>query len=171
MELNKTLESCRVKEGAFASPEGAEWGLFLVPLSALGLGQAYSVEQWWVRCLVDDGRASQDHPGAEATGWEHVSVSVRERHSGDYRMPSWDVMARVKDLFFSPHETVVQYHPAKADYVNQHGSVLHLWRPVDGELPTPPPECVGTPNASQAPGTEPTRPASAPEADVESSMD
>lgn len=65
-------------------------------------------------------------------GWDHVSVSLPDR------CPTWDEMCAIKDLFFEPDEWVVQYHPAKADYVNHHPHVLHLWRPHGVELPRPP---------------------------------
>ena len=35
-------------------------------------------------------------------------------------------------------ETVVQYHPPKSDYVNNHPYCLHLWRPHSQEIPRPP---------------------------------
>ena len=47
-------------------------------------------------------------------------------------------MCFIKDLFFNEDETVVQYHPAKSDYVNNNPYVLHLWRPTDQDIPQPP---------------------------------
>lgn len=69
---------------------------------------------------------------AEGMGWEHVSVSTRER------APTWDEMCAVKALFWSPEDTVVQYHPPESQYVNVHPHCLHLWRPIGVELPAPP---------------------------------
>lgn len=68
----------------------------------------------------------------EDTGWEHVSVSLRNR------CPNWLEMCEVKDLFWLPEETVIQYHPASSAYVNTHPYCLHLWRPVSLALPLPP---------------------------------
>lgn len=65
-------------------------------------------------------------------GWEHVSVSWQQK------CPVWGEMVRVKQLFWEPHETVVQYHPAASEYRNLHPYCLHLWRPTDAELPVPP---------------------------------
>lgn len=65
-------------------------------------------------------------------GWEHVSVSHRNR------CPRWDEMCWVKDEFWGPDEWVMQYHPAVKDYVNNHPFCLHLWRPMDGKFPVPP---------------------------------
>jgi len=65
-------------------------------------------------------------------GWEHVSVS------NGHHIPSWKVMSTVKDLFFEEWETVMQLHPAKQDYVNDHNNCLHLWRPLNERIPLPP---------------------------------
>lgn len=67
-------------------------------------------------------------------GWDHVSVSV----DGSTDTPTWEEMAWVKDLFFEPHETVIQYHPAAERYINIHQGCLHLWRPQNEQLPVPP---------------------------------
>jgi hypothetical protein len=71
--------------------------------------------------------------------FEHVSVSVN--HSIK-RIPTWDEMNWVKDLFWEPEELVVQYHPPKSQYVNRNPWVLHLWKPVGVEIPLPPMVCV-----------------------------
>lgn len=70
-------------------------------------------------------------------GWDHVSVSFPNR------CPSWDEMCQIKDMFFDEDECVVQYHPAKKDYVNRHPYCLHLWRPQGVEIVTPPKILVG----------------------------
>lgn len=70
-------------------------------------------------------------------GWEHISVS-NEKH-----IPSWRVMSKIKDLFFNDDEVVVEFHPAKKDYINNHNNCLHLWRYLDAEIPTPPSIFVG----------------------------
>ena len=74
-------------------------------------------------------------------GWEHVSVRV-VTENGD-RTPSWDTMNYVKNLWWKPTECVLQFHPPQAQYVNNHPNVLHLWRPVDVEIPVPPAMFVG----------------------------
>lgn len=65
-------------------------------------------------------------------GWDHVSVSR------DDRCPTWDEMCWIKDTFFKDAEVVMQLHPAKEHYVNYHPFCLHLWRPHDQPIPTPP---------------------------------
>lgn len=75
--------------------------------------------------------------GAGIEPWEHVSVSTHRR------LPNWTEMAWVKDQFWNDDEVVIQYHPAKADYVNFHPLTLHLWRPIGVQPPTPPARLVG----------------------------
>jgi hypothetical protein len=72
-------------------------------------------------------------------GWEHVSVSLPTEH----RCLDWGEMCHVKGLFWNDDETVIQYHPAKQDYVNCHPFVLHLWKPIGIELPKPPTILIG----------------------------
>lgn len=64
--------------------------------------------------------------------WEHVSVSLRNR------TPNWAEMCFVKDAFWLPEETVLQFHPPQSQYVNLHPFCLHLWRPLDWPIILPP---------------------------------
>lgn len=70
-------------------------------------------------------------------GWDHVSVSYPSRCC------TWDEMCEVKDIFFRDDECVVQYHPAKADYINRHPYCLHIWKPQQQSIPVPPKYMVG----------------------------
>jgi len=70
-------------------------------------------------------------------GWEHVSVSAKDR------APFWGEMCFVKNLFWTEDECVVQYHPPRSDYVNFHPHCLHMWRPVSMPIPMPPSMLVG----------------------------
>lgn len=47
-------------------------------------------------------------------GWEHVSVSTPSR------LPTWDEMSFVKSLFWDDEDCVMQLHPPKSTYVNDH---------------------------------------------------
>lgn len=67
-------------------------------------------------------------------GWEHVSIAPY-KHS---YVPSWEDMCKLKDMFFYDNEWVVQFHPAKSEYVNNMPNCLHLWRPINETMPTPP---------------------------------
>ena len=44
---------------------------------------------------------------------------------------------------FGEEEAVVQIHPPKSEYVNNHQFVLHLWKPTKDALPLPPSIAVG----------------------------
>lgn len=69
---------------------------------------------------------------ADGDGWEHVSVSTKGRP------PNWDEMCYVKDLFWDAEDTVLQFHPPRSSYVNQHANCLHLWRPAGVNVTLPP---------------------------------
>ncbi len=73
---------------------------------------------------------------SDGAGWEHVSVSLI------HRVPSWEEMCRVKAIFWDDEDVVIQYHPARSNYVNHNPYVLHLWRPIDDVIPMPPVFCV-----------------------------
>ena len=62
----------------------------------------------------------------EEEGWEHVSIELMAR-----RLPTWEEMCLIKEIFWEDEEEVVQIHPRKSDYVNI-VEALHLWRPKDG---------------------------------------
>lgn len=70
-------------------------------------------------------------------GWEHASISLATRP------PTWAEMQVVKELFWRDDEWVVSYHPAREAFVENHPNCLHLWRPIDVEMPTPPGWMVG----------------------------
>lgn len=74
---------------------------------------------------------------SDGLGWEHVSISRRDR------CPTWDEMCQVKALFWDEDDCVVQYHPPKSAYINNHPFCLHLWRPIDQALPMPDSIMVG----------------------------
>lgn len=75
--------------------------------------------------------------------WEHVSVCHKNR------TPDWDEMCQIKDIFWGDEEYVVQYHPAKSVYVNNMKNCLHLWKPINQELPVPPSIYVGVKNLGE----------------------
>ena len=74
-----------------------------------------------LKCIASDGN-----------GWEHVSVSLPNR------CPNWPEMCYIKSLFWDSQDCVIQYHPPESDYVNLHKHCLHLWRPIDIDIPAPP---------------------------------
>lgn len=75
--------------------------------------------------------------GFDEDGWEHVSVSpIGSKYECDQQCPTWSQMCEVKNIFWKPKESVMQFHPAEEHYL--HGlyadtNILHLWRPRDGD--------------------------------------
>ena len=118
---NPDIEKFRVKTGPFGSNETyGNNGIFIAP----------GPRAVKLQIMASDG-----------LGWEHVSVTMAD--SNRKRCPYWDEMCFVKALFWSDDEVVVQYHPKKADYVDNHPFVLHLWRPTESEFQCPDPGLVG----------------------------
>jgi len=70
-------------------------------------------------------------------GWDHVSVSFHNR------VPTWGEMCEAKNMFFYKDEVCFQLHPAESEYVNMHPHCLHIWRPQNVSVPTPPSWMVG----------------------------
>jgi hypothetical protein len=60
-----------------------------------------------------------------------------------HRCPTWEELEHVKRLFFEPHECAMQLHVPPADHVNNHEFCLHIWRPLDVDIPRPPSVMVG----------------------------
>lgn len=86
------------------------------------------------------GRSARDALkviASDGMGFDHVSVSKR------YELPSWDEMCKIKEIFWDDEDCVMQLHPPKSEYVNNHPYCLHLWRPNDGrKIPKPERICV-----------------------------
>lgn len=81
-------------------------------------------------------------------GWEHVSVHIveatfKQPNPWQDRTPTWAEMCKIKAAFWGEEDTVIQYHPPKSEYVNNHKHTLHLWRPIGVEIPRPPKILVG----------------------------
>lgn len=72
-----------------------------------------------------------------ACGFEHLSVSTT------VKTPTWEQMCKMKDIFWNEDEVCMQLHPAKENYVNNMPYCLHIWRPINKEIPTPPNLMVG----------------------------
>lgn len=112
----KVPEQYRIKTGVFASDENYKNnGAFSVPF-----------ESYVLSVIASDGE-----------GWEHVSVSLK------HRTPNWKEMCFIKNLFWGEDECVIQYHPPKSEYINNHEFCLHLWKPIGRNIETPPNILVG----------------------------
>lgn len=77
---------------------------------------------------------------SDGAGWEHVSVSIKGYTN---LPPTWGEMCYIKDMFWGGQDVVMQLHPKLSEYINNHPGVLHLWRPIDQEIPQPPSILVG----------------------------
>lgn len=106
----------RIREGLFATTE------------ADGNNGAFNFKIWSknIAAVASDGM-----------GWEHVSVSMV------HETPCWNIMCKIKDLFWDEEDCVIQYHPPKSEYVNAHHHCLLLWRPIGIVFPRPDPIMVG----------------------------
>lgn len=117
--MNPELEKARIRTGRFASSEKDGFNGFF----------ELFVNGEQLRVIASDG-----------FGWQHVSVSKAGRPD---KVPNWDQMNRIKDLFWTKDEWACQFHPAQCEYINNHPGCLHLWRLTRERLPTPPAELTG----------------------------
>ena len=106
---------------------GATEGIFVMRMSPVGLE---------ARIIASSGE-----------GWDHVSVSFK------HRTPTWEEMETVKRLFFKPHEIAMQLHVPTSDHISFHPNCLHIWRPLDVEIPRPPAWMVGPQTVVREPMT------------------
>ena len=115
----------RLRNGQFTSDDlDGNNGCFLLTMPFYDHNSVRSKLQF--RVIASDGM-----------GWEHVSVSTK------VRCPKWEEMCIIKDMFWDETDTVIQYHPSKTDYVNNHPFCLHLWRPTKTLIPVPDSILVG----------------------------
>lgn len=114
----KTLEEIKATSNLLVCREGEDGGM----------GEIYRACKRWASVIWSTGG-----------GWDHVSVCPFDRR----HVPTWDDMCLLKYMFFRDDEVVVQYHPAKSEYVNNMPNCLHLWRSQLVTMPTPPSIMVG----------------------------
>ena len=88
-----------------------------------GLGKGLAGAFWLQLPFITLGCISSGPACDEGEGWEHISVSLRDR------CPTWTEMCVVKNIFWTEEELVLQFHPPKSEYINVHNFVLHLWKP------------------------------------------
>lgn len=126
-KIPDVLEKGRIREprGSYYPYLPGEWfGRFIVKAptkNVLALMISTGDPDTWASC------------GWPPPSFDHVSVSVL----GETRCPTWEEMCFVKELCFDDTETVVQYHPPKADNRSLHDYCLHLWRAVGVDFPRP----------------------------------
>lgn len=66
------------------------------------------------------------HEDEKVRVWVHLSVSRPTR------LPSWEDLKQVKDLFIGRDKMAFQALPPASEYVNVHQNCLHLWYCLDG---------------------------------------
>jgi hypothetical protein len=111
--------------GEYGTKRGDPFGMFIIPPSMR--------RREAIKIIATDGL----DPDSNLIPWEHVSVSLASR------CPTWEEMCFVKDLFWDPEQCVMQLHPPRSQWINNHPHCLHLWRPLNAEIPLPPPVTVG----------------------------
>ena len=79
-----------------------------------------------------DGSVNLFVIASDGVGWEHVSVSTA------LRIPTWDEMCHIMNIFWDKEATVFQFHPPQSQYVNCCKTCLHLWRQVGVKVELPP---------------------------------
>lgn len=93
-----------------------------------GHEEMFMMHSAWVK-LPDCGTCSVVW-NVEKGGYEHVSVSPKHK----FKIPTWNDMCVLKDMFFNDDEEAYQIHPKKSEYVNVVDNCLHLWKPNGHEL-------------------------------------
>lgn len=122
--LPEKVETGRIVSGPMASRR--DWGAYGAFMVQGPCGEELKI--------IASGADADDKMSG---GWEHVSISTRRRP------PNWQEMCFVKDLFWDEQECVIQFHPPRSEYVNNHPHCLHLWRPTDNHVRLPPSILVG----------------------------
>lgn len=120
-KVDPRLEQYRFHSGGWGSAPGDDFGAFRIPRPE---GEDLMI-------IASPGDAHEEIP------WEHVSISTKNR------CPHWKEMCFVKDLFWDAEDMVMQLHPPKSTWINNHPFCLHLWRPTESEIPAPPQIAVG----------------------------
>lgn len=132
----KVPNQFRIKYGSMGS---ADWignaGAFAICFAYFAKDQSYEIS------LNGDSTAFVIAADGEGTGWEHVSVHLNTPDGK--RTPDWNLMCKIKSLFWDDEDCVIQFHPPKSQYVNRHPNVLHLWRKAGTNFETPPKELIG----------------------------
>jgi hypothetical protein len=72
--------------------------------------------------VITSGNVEQD-----GKRWLHVSTAHPRR------LPSWEELREVKDIFIGRERQAVQKFPKQSEYVNIHPNCLHLWCCLDGD--------------------------------------
>lgn len=108
------------------------------PMANVGLRSGPLAQPVSLRVIAT--RGGYTGPGAdeaEMEAWDHLSASTATR------CPTWEELEFLKRLFFKPDECAMQLHVPPRDHINNHPYCLHIWRPLNFEIPRPPSIMVG----------------------------
>jgi hypothetical protein len=91
----------------------SEWGGGLAYTARLGVGAILRV--------IIEPELHEDEL------WLHLSASVTRPKA---RVPTWDELRWCKDVFIGDRKAITVF-PVRAEYVNHHPDVLHLFSPLE----------------------------------------
>ena len=132
-QVPKPLEKCRITNGAWGSDESyGMTGAFELNVST-GERRTFGRKLYVVSNCPRDNNSKKSLTVDESQ-FEHVSVSLATEEG----TPTWEEMDAVKRLFFRDDECVMQLHVPEESHINTHEGCLHLWRPLEEEIPRPP---------------------------------
>jgi len=133
-EAAPTVKLINVQDGKFHAPND-----YRVRRGEIGSDDSYGNDGAFLipSCHRDEVMTVISSDGM---GWEHVSVSLGPTSN---KCPTWQEMCQVKGLFWDEDVCVIQFHPAKKDYVNHHKGCLHMWRQIGVAITVPPKFMVG----------------------------
>jgi len=119
------IEQYRLKKGLMSSDKSYGFnGVFFIPYQDVTLK------------VICADRTTWKGSGMPGKPWEHVSVSLPDR------CPTWLEMEYVRELFWRDDETVMQLSVPRSNHINIHATCLHMWRPVNHNIPVPPKQTV-----------------------------
>lgn len=111
-----------------STKENGANGYFLIP--------HYKIDDYVFGCMISDGM-----------NWDHITVSLKpagkRKMKPIERCPTWEEMCFIKSIFWDDEEPVMQLHPPKSQWLNNHPYCLHLWAPQKTTIPLPPMLMVG----------------------------
>ncbi len=126
----KVPEESRIKNGgAYATTKlDGNNGMFLIPCKKKNKDN--TMNHYFLCVVVTDG-----------TGWENTMISIMNKDGKrSLRWPTADEIVQVKNIFWDPQDTVLQFMPSITDPQNvpQVPYTIYLWRPKLAIMPKPP---------------------------------
>lgn len=130
------VERFRIVKGRFATPPGAQHGVFLIPLIEHPTPADLKRPSVMAKCFVDDGGK---------TNWEQVKVLIQDRRKkkGVDRWPGVTELQAIKQLFFLDGETACMFFHSESDKeFLKFPMAVTIWKPRGAKVSTPPPDLL-----------------------------